>query len=192
MDLAVPSFLIAIVGIVLQLADAFPEHRETRKTVVIMSIGFFAGAIGNGVFSAKYNITGDFSSKYAILFALAFILFVFGLLATLLSDDKKRDNASVVAGGAAILFLLTGFAVAMSGIDRDPVLSTDELLVLAKNAESHGQYEHAVDLNRQLKARLPSGADAEIQNRIDILEQQQVGLHSDEKTMSASKMPTMQ
>ena len=174
MDLAIPSFLIAVVGIILQFADAFPEHRETRKVIVVISLGFFAGAVANSLSNATYTITGNFDYKAAILFALLSALILFALLGTLLNDQKKRDNASGAAWAAFGLFVLAGFAVSLSWIEREPMFSTDEVILLAQSAETRGDIGRAIELNKELKARIPSPSDDVIQQKIDALAKRQI------------------
>ena len=44
LDLDVFTYITGIaglLGLVLQLKDAFPEHRETRKTIVLLVLGIF-------------------------------------------------------------------------------------------------------------------------------------------------------
>ncbi|MEP7351093.1 MAG: hypothetical protein ABI668_14230 [Sphingorhabdus sp.] len=174
MDLAVPSFLIAIVGIILQFADAFPEHRETRKVIVVMCIGFFVGSLANALSGATYNVTGNVDYKAVIIFSLLAVLILFALLGTLLNDEKKRDSASGAAWVAVGLFVLAGFVVSLSGIEQDPTLSTDEIILLARSAETRGDIDRAIALNKQLKSRVSSPADDIIQKKIDALIEQQM------------------
>ena len=178
MDLAIPSFLIAIVGIVLQLADAFPEHREARKTIVTMSFGFFAGALANGLSGANYQIKGDLDARYALLFSLIALFVIFALLSAFFTEDKRRESAGNAAWAMFGLFLVTGFVLSIGYIwstsERSPSLSTDELMVLARNAEARGEFERAINYTQQIKIRLPSSADGEIDNRIEALEKKQL------------------
>ena len=37
--------IAGILGLILTLSDAFPEHREIRKTVFLLVLGVFVGAL---------------------------------------------------------------------------------------------------------------------------------------------------
>lgn len=86
-----------------------------------------------------------------MLFSLLALILVVVLLAILLADEKKRESAGIAAWMAAGLFSLCEFVVALSSIERSPEFSNDEILVLSSKAEQSGDFEKAIDLNRQLK-----------------------------------------
>lgn len=154
MDLTVTGFIIAVVGITLQLFDAFPEHRETRKVIVFMSIGLFLGILASAALGAQYSITGNVDRRFALLYGLAGSAAVFGLLAVAVSDEARRNAAGAVAfcfGGA---FLVTGLFVAGGSTETRYEYSTDEVLMLANAAEQAGQYEIAIDRLEELDKRL--------------------------------------
>lgn len=144
MDLAIPSFAIAIIGIALQLADAFPQHRQARQTIVVMAIGVFIGAALSGLLGAKYELTGNVDGRYVVLFALIGGAIAFGLFAVLLGQKEKREIAGAIAACFGLAFLLAGFVIA-AGSARGPSLdlSTDDWRVLAQAADRRGDYEAA-------------------------------------------------
>lgn len=167
MDLTAISFVIAVVGITLQLSDAFPEHRETRKAIVFISIGLFFGILASAALGAKYNISGNVDRRFALLFGLAGAATAFGLLMVIVTDEARRIAAGSVALALAGAFIVTGFFVAVGSIERAPRYSADEILLLANAAEQAGQYEIAIDRLEELDDRLSSGEGSErIQKRI--------------------------
>lgn len=170
MDLAIASFMIAIVGIVLQIADAFPEHRETRKAIVTICIGFFVGVISSALINTRYQITGNFDSRYAILFSLIAISLAFGLMAVLLSDVKKREAAGAAAGIGVVVFAFAGFGIGLGSIDRNLDLTTDEVAALAARAEQRGEYEKALAHLRNLQMRLNGESSVRVRQRIENVE----------------------
>lgn len=179
MDLTVIGFIIAVVGIALQVADAFPEHRETRKAVVLLAIGTFIGIAASALLGAKYNITGDVDRRFALLYGLAGGAGVFALLGVFIGDEKRRDAASIASLIFVGLFLVTGMVVGAGTIEPSPQYSTDEILVLADTAEQRGQFETAIDRLEELKDRLRSKPAAdEVQKRIDRLEAARSGASS--------------
>ncbi len=169
MDLTIAGFAIAVVGIVLQLADAFPEHRETRKVIVVMAIGIFLGILASSMLGARYNVTGNVDRRFALLYALLGISFFFGIVAVIVSDEKRREASLILGGISGAAFLIAGFAVAVgSSPNVGSRYSTDEILLLANAAERRGQYETALDRLAELESRMPtSGARAAIKQRIE-------------------------
>jgi MFS family permease len=166
---------MAAIALALQVADAFPEHREVRKTIVILSVGIFIGAASSALLAARYEITGNVDARFVLLFSLVVLLLVFALLAVLLTDAKKRESAGVVAWVLTGLFCLTGLAIGLGSLEREPSVSTDELLALARDAEGRGDFERAIDLSRRAKERVPDALRGEVEKRISELERRQIG-----------------
>lgn len=169
MDLTIAGFVIAVVGIMLQLADAFPEHRETRKVIVVMTIGIFIGILASSLLGAKYDVTGDVDRRFALLYGLGGIAALFGLIAVMVGDEKRRDVSLVLAGSTGTIFLIAGAAVAIgSSPNAGGAYSADEILLLANAAEQRGQYETALERLAELEVRLEAeGAQEAIRQRIN-------------------------
>lgn len=156
MNLTIVGFIIAVVGIVLQLSDAFPEHRETRKVIVFLAIGVFLGMVASALAGANYNVTGNVDAKWALLFGLAGLVGLFGVVAVLTNSDAKQQIAVGLSCGAGVLFFLTGFAVAVGSQRETYSYSTDEVLQLAQSAEQRGQYEIAITRLKEARDRVDS------------------------------------
>ncbi len=154
MDLTIIGFVIAVVGIVLQLSDAFPEHRETRKVIVLLSLGVFVGIGASALLGAKYDIQGNVDAKFALLYGLAGLAALFGVLAVIVGDEKRREAAIALALATGTVFLFSGLAIGMGSIGPHPVYSTDEIMLLAKSAEARGQYETAIDRLEEVLSRV--------------------------------------
>lgn len=172
MDLTGISFVIAIVGIVLQVADAFPEHRGTRKAIVLLSLGVFIGVAVSSLLGAEYEVKGDFDSSYALLFALVGAFVIFGLLAVITTGEA----AGWLTLGSAALFVIFAISLFLSKSDPRYTYSTDEVLILANNAERRGEIERAVERLEELRQRISNtAAHSHIQRRIDRLEAERAG-----------------
>lgn len=177
MDLTIGGFIIAVVGIVLQVADAFPEHRETRKAVVLLALGVFMGIAASALAGAKYEITGDVDRRFILLYILAGVGGLFALIAVMIADEKRRDVASSTAGVFAALFVVSGIAISLGTISRPDQYSADEILLLANSAEQRGQYETAIDRLEEFRSRLKAqAAQEQITKRIDRLQAAQSGV----------------
>jgi hypothetical protein len=167
---ALVSFIIAVIGIILQLVDAFPDHRETRKAVVVMALGVFVGVGISTLLNTKFSVTGNFDARYGLLYGIAAITTLFGLLAALLGNSEKRDIAGVAAGVGVLLFVASGLAVGISWTERVPYLSKDELIALASHAERQGAYEKAIERLMELDAVTREQATSDrIKAKIDSL-----------------------
>lgn len=164
---------MAVVGLVLQFADAFPEHREERKTVVIISLGVFLGVAASTFSKAQYNITGNVDARYLLLFALVAATAAFALLAALAGTEAKRDTAGVAAMGFGGVFLISGMAIGIGSVERDPYLSVDETLLLATASEQQQDFDRATDLLKTLYARLDGEREATLTKRIEQIELKQ-------------------
>jgi cytochrome bd-type quinol oxidase subunit 2 len=179
MDLTIIGLIIAVVGIVLQIADAFPEHREVRKTIVILSCGVFLGMLASGFAGAHYNITGNVDRQFALLFTLAGIAVLFALFAVFVVEEKKRTAAGTAAGMAFCAFIIVGFAVVLGTFPKSYDYSSEELLLLAATAERQGQYDRAIERLHALEEKLTNAdAQAAVSRRIAKLEAVQGGIAS--------------
>ncbi len=177
MDLTVVSVIIAVVGIVLQVSNAFPEHQETRKVIVVLSLGVFVGVAISAALGATYNVTGNVDRRFALLYGLAGAGAFFALLAILIKDDARQQMAAAAAFGTGVIFLIAGAVVAAGAGDRVPQYSTDEVLILANSAEQSRQFETAIDRLKELEQRLDSPEAREaIRVRIKKLKAMQAGI----------------
>lgn len=172
--LAIASFVIAILGIAMQIFGAFPEHKEARNTVVTLSIGVFIGAALSMALQTRYQLTGNFNSSYALLFFLAAGALVFFGFATLLDDREKRDAATWPAGIFTGVFLLTGLVIGLGSIERAPSLTKDEIIILVNAAENRGDFETAIGHLEQLRLQGDETVDSAISARIQQLERRQL------------------
>lgn len=180
MDLTVIGFIIAVVGIVLQLSDAFPDHPEVRKALVYLAIGVFLGIVASAALGARYEITGNVDRRFALLFSLAGMAAVFGTLATFMKDEPRRKVAILMTAIFGAGFVMTGFVVMAGSSPGASRYSSDEILLLANSAEQKGQYETAIERLGEFKQGLPDEkAQQLVEERIDALRRKQVRMNPD-------------
>ena len=183
MDIAVIGFVIAILGIILQIADAFPEHRETRKAIVLLTIGIFLGILTSAVLGVQYSITGNVDRRFALLYGLAGVAALFALTAIAVVDAKRREVALALAASAAGLFLVSGFVVGLSSVEPAERYSNDEILLLANDAEQRGRFDLAIERLEELNRRVRDDQASKIlEGRISKIQDMQRGIFT-----SASK-----
>lgn len=179
MDLTLIGFVIALVGIVLQISDAFPEHRETRKVIVLLSIGLFIGIAASAALGAKYQVTGNVDRRFALLYAIAGFAAFFGIVSIFVDDRNRRETALALAGSAAGIFILSGFFVAIGSQEPEPIYSEEEILILANDAEQKGRYELAIKRLAEMQTRTRDDeAHRRLADRIAILKKQQQDSYS--------------
>lgn len=176
MNIEIVGLAIAVLGIILQLADAFPEHRETRKVIVVLAIGVALGMVASASAGATYNVTGNVDAKWALLFGLVALVSLFGLLAIFANSEAGQQIAAFGACGVGVLFVLTGIAIGLGSQREVYTYSTDEVLQLASSAEQRGQYELAITRLEEARDRV-EGAPARyaLQQRIAKLRAVQSG-----------------
>lgn len=101
---------------------------------------------------------------------------LFGLLAILVDDNDRRQVALLGAGVAVLIFCLSGVAIGIGSSRHVYNYSTDELLLLANDAERRGQYETAIDRLQELEGRLNGqAAQDNVAKRINRLQTAQSG-----------------
>ena len=148
MNLALISGIAGILGLILQINDAFPEHRQVRQAVVLVIFGFFAGAIASALTQAQVHVIGGVPASYALIAALVVIGCVLVAVAAFTSDEQRRGElytASAVTGGAMFtIFFLVAAAWALSG-PRQGNLTLDEYLVLSTESQRRGNFERAIE-----------------------------------------------
>lgn len=177
MDLAVIGFIIAVVGIILQLADAFPEHRETRKVIVLLSVGVFIGIAASALLGTRYEIKGQVNAKYLLLLCIFSAAVVFAAVALLFRDEQRRAIATGTALVAVAVFCITGLGFGLAGARSPESYSTDEIMALADRAQQSGQYEVALTRLEEVRSRMKSDAAATaIQKRIESISLLQAGV----------------
>lgn len=168
MDLAIIGFIIAVVGIVLQISDAFPEHRETRKTVVFVSVGVFLGILASAAAGAEYQITGNIDRRYAILFAILICALICVSLAVVVKDIGRQTVAASCAAGFMVILFFGGLAVAVGEAGPNYQYTIDEISMLADRAQNMGDYDTALDRLDELDARIRSNEGNEkIRKRVE-------------------------
>lgn len=150
------STMITVIGFLLQIFDAFPEHREARKTIVIMALGFTVGAGVTAALGATYNVTGNVDRQFALLYGVAGAAAVFALAGVLTGDDKRRSAAFTAASAFGVVFFAVGFAVSLGSMKSVEVITDSERSLLASSAEQSGDIDRAIEHLQSLAASADS------------------------------------
>lgn len=154
MDVGIFTYITGIatlLGLLIQLTDIFPHHREARKSLVLIVVGLFAGTLIGTFQKISVTLAFPLTGLYVLVGAIIAVVFVLLIAATLTSDKEKRNQLFRASGvGTLLLFLilfgqlmLTSPAATSRSFDR---ISNDELLTLSKSSEEKGNIERSIYL----------------------------------------------
>lgn len=152
------SGIASLIGLVLQFKDAFPEHRETRKTVVVLLLGVFFGCIITSLFSLKSSLPAEISPLTISIGVFLVIICLLVTVACFATDSSKRNDLFTVACLAGVVVLILLFFESQKNrpvqeCDLKHFLYEDEIFKLADDQASKGNYERAIVF---LQQTLPS------------------------------------
>lgn len=139
-----------LVGLFFQFKDLFPEHREVRKTIVILVTGIFIGTMLSTIKGIKVDIGASVQLADIVIIALVCILMLATTVAIFTTDQVRRnDTYGLLFGGAVLLvgiLLFKGLAaVGETNADREQKqINLEEIVQLANTASTHGDYQRAL------------------------------------------------
>lgn len=152
--------LVALLGFALQLTDVFPEHRETRKTIVLLVIGVFVGSLVSALRGVKVDIGAALSSTDVIKYALLFLIGVIAVVAVFAHDRERRMELFLFAGAGTGALLLILFVTGLGSIEESKAererqqITLEELLSLATASISKENYDRALMFLHDAKTRI--------------------------------------
>jgi hypothetical protein len=157
MSLALISGIAGILGLLLQLTDSFPKHREVRQAAVLLILGFFAGSLAAAATGARIQIEGGIAPSHLLIAALLTISSLL-LIAALFTENEGRRSelygaSAVAAGIMCAVFFLVASAWALSGSGYQAI-TLDEYLALSALSESRGDYDRAIQMTERADSRL--------------------------------------
>ena len=174
--------IATLLGLILQLKDSFPEHRETRKTIFLLVIGIFMGSVIASLKGVKVEFGATISSFEVIGAIFIVVLATAAIVATFTKEANRRyDLFRFLIFGTVALFMLL-FVGNVSGIEsnRDDRnrkrVSIEELMELSELNTSRGNFERALMFLDEVKNRLPRQDEriSQIDNRIQYIKQKQI------------------
>ena len=172
-----------LLALFLQLWDILPQYRETRKTVLLITLGVFAGTVLGTL--QKVNISFGAVNLFSIVAAaLILIMFISLVAAIAVKDREKRGELYVVFGWIAFAVLLTmPLDIWHTRATKEPnpevqskTLSTDELIVLVDTNAGKMNYERAIFWLKEFQEKV-GGNDSRykiIKQRISDLKTKQI------------------
>ena len=175
--------IAGLLGLMLQLKDSFPEHRETRKTVVLLVIGVFIGSVIASLKGVKVEFGAAISPFEALVAVFVAVLAIVAIAGAFTRESVRRAELFAFSGvGTLALFMLLLFggigSVEDSRADRSrKQVSIEELIELSTLNVSRGSFERALIFLEEAKSRLPHEDDRRqaLDDRIQDIKMKQVG-----------------
>jgi len=184
MDIGLFTYITGIasfLGLILQFKDVFPEYRDVRKSIVLVTVGIFAGTLLGALQRVNVTIATPLTWFPMLVAALLLILSIVLIGALITQDAEKRGQAYTAFGWfvvVVLLVLLIGALFNREWPSESQSLSTDELLILAESDASKGNYDRAIHWLERIKGKIAlSESDPRrkaLTERIAALKQKQV------------------
>jgi len=169
--------IAGLLGLILQLKDMFPEHRETRKAIVLLTLGVFLGSLIGGVRNLQTSSITNLSPIHLLTTAILGIIAIIVVAAIFSNDRPKRQELLTVAGFGTVALLIILFFGTIAHLPDDQKLTTDELLELSRQSADKNSYDRAVTLLEMAERKMTSDDPRVkmIKERVIELKSKQVG-----------------
>jgi hypothetical protein len=183
--------IATLLGLFIQLKDVFPQHRETRKNIILIILGLFIGTLIGSLQRINVNLAVPMSGLYLLVGAIIVVVFIILISAIFTSDNEKRMQLFGVSGtGTALLFLiLCGHCMLQSPASKPFAnITNDELLNLSEINEEKGNFERSIHLLEKVKENISSSDPRYkiLEEKVSELKKKQLG-YNKEKSSSGSR-----
>lgn len=176
--------IAGLLGLMLQLKDSFPEHREVRKTIVLLVLGIFIGSVFTSLKGVKVDFEGSISPFEVLVAVFVAVLGVVAIAGAFTREANRRSELFAFSGlGTLALFVLLMFgglgSLEGSRAERDrKQVNIEELLELSALNSSHGSYERALLFLEEARSRLQQKDERRkaLDDRIQDIKRKQVGV----------------
>ena len=153
--------IATILGLLIQIKDVFPQHRETRKNVLFIILGLFIGTLIGSLQKINVTFAVPMSGSQLLIGAIIIVVFVVLISAVFTDNNEKRMQLFGVSGaGAGLLFVilfglfaLQSPAATSRSVDK---ITNDELLLLADTNKEKGNFERSIYFLEEIKEDLNS------------------------------------
>lgn len=175
--------IAGLLGLILQLKDSFPEHREARKTVVLLVIGIFVGSVVASLKGVRVEFGGSIRPFEILVAVFVVVLATIAIVGTFTRESTRRSELFVFSGfGALALFVLL-FVGSIGSLNEGHAererkrVNIEELLELSALQASRGSFERSLLFLEEAKSRLPQEDERHkaLEDRIQDIKRKQVG-----------------
>jgi uncharacterized membrane protein YeaQ/YmgE (transglycosylase-associated protein family) len=160
--------IASLFGFIAQILGWFPKYENTRRNILLVLIGIFAGSLF-GAFNAS-QITFEFSvTGFTLLIsAIGVVILVVLLVAIFSRDSSKRSEMYGVSGIATVVFMVVLMFGNFPNIENESVkikneksrLTISELVLLSDTAVEQRSYDRALMHLYTIRSRLSGAIDS--------------------------------
>jgi hypothetical protein len=158
MDFGIVTYLAGIaslLGLVLQLFDAFPEYREVRKTVFLIVLGTFVGTLLSTFQHVSFKIEFPLTGFNILIGISLLVISILAILACFTTEQTKRLEIFTAAGiGLLALMFVLFFGSLIIGATGSKNINQDELNYLVDKNIGKGDINRAIEILEMIKNRL--------------------------------------
>jgi len=175
--------LASLLGFLAQILGWFPNHKEMRRSVLLVILGVFFGSLSSAFNASSIELNISVSGFTLLLIALGSVIIGFLVAAAFSSKSDKRDEFYGVAGVTGIAFM---FILLFGGLlnvensstkirDEKSRISISEFKLLSEDALKRKDHERALMHLNSVKARLNSRDSIykKVEERIEYIKLQQ-------------------
>ncbi len=103
--------IATLLGLFVQIKDVFPQHREARKSLILVVLGVFIGTLIGTLQRINLNLAVPVSGIYLLVGVIIFVVFVILLSAVFTNDNEKRLQlfGASAAGTGLLCVVLFGY-----------------------------------------------------------------------------------
>jgi hypothetical protein len=187
MDLGIFTWITGIatlLGFLLQVRDVLPKYRETRKALLLVTLGIFIGTIIGSLQRVSIQFNMPITGFSLLIGFMGILLAVLVLIGVFTNDTRRREDVLPIAGVGTVVFIFVlFFGYLLTSIDIAPhtetqrkAIAIDELLLLVDVNVEKRNIDRAIMLLEQTKGRLQETDPryAVIESRIEALKKEQV------------------
>jgi hypothetical protein len=135
-----------LLGLLLQLKDAFPEHREVRKSIVLVVLGIFVGSVIASLLNSQFALAIPLTPFQILVAAFGGVLSLLTIAAAFSPDPHKRSELWGATGAGLFAFLLVLLFGGTFNLREDkPIqLTMDESIEISVLHVRRGNYDRAI------------------------------------------------
>jgi hypothetical protein len=170
--------IAGLLGLILQLKDSFPEHREVRKTIVLLVIGVFVGSVIASLKGVKVDFGASIRPFEILVAVFVTVLAIVAIAGAFTLESTRRSELFAFSGvGTFALFVLLMFGSAGDSERDRKKVNVEELLELSTLHASRGSYDRALLFLEEAKSRLLRQDERRkvLDDRIQDIKRKQVG-----------------
>lgn len=173
--------IASLLGLILQIRDAFPKYRNLRKNLVLVILGIFIGSF----LGSFRQIQVSLSTKQTSTEILALVIgvgscIIISILAFGIIFIKDINKHELLGFSLVIVLLFFGIIIPLLSLGEsfyEKNINLDELRILVDIHEKNKDYNRTIDLLEIMKSKIDNNDIRleSINNRLESLKRKQLG-----------------